>query len=544
MKKMIILYMFFFLFEACYDDKGHYNYVYSNIEEINSYSKQNVTTITLGDTVKIFPVIKWINPEADTLAYDYFYVFSGDTIGRERNLIIVPQEVGTYAGYLIAQERSTKLMTIIYVNYTVNSPFETGWLILSEKEGRSALSMLVQTQNWYELSKEDEGYVDYENGDLTENGEVYNDGYLTSWENRIDIYNELHPNDPLGSKPIGVDIGYVGYSNSYAEYVVFQENGNNWVLNANDFSKYYLFNADFGSGVADTFEPVQFIDALTSHYMIGKDWSIYWRKIDAFIYDSRQVSWENLLYFGNNAKISKIFDTWYYKLGAMLVYDETNKSIIPVTTVAQSDEASADRLLDIYYTETIPEGFIPLENTGEYTPIYIASVGSDSDYNSSTLFMLFEKENKFYAQQCYAYANYYSGVFMISKMLKPVELQTDGKINKNSIYMKCKNNNDYMFVAEGSNLYFYETSIPERGLRLFKNFGSRIIDVIENPASWVICVALENGEVHLLGTYDRFFTRENLGDQATYHIVRNLGKIVDIVWKPSSYVGWAFGWNY
>ena len=76
MKKMIILYMFFFLFEACYDDKGHYNYVYSNIEEINSYSKQNVTTITLGDTVKIFPVIKWINPEADTLAYDYFYVFS------------------------------------------------------------------------------------------------------------------------------------------------------------------------------------------------------------------------------------------------------------------------------------------------------------------------------------------------------------------------------------------------------------------------------------------------------------------------------------
>lgn len=542
--KYMQLCLFVFAFWACYEDKGHYDHIYSNIEKLNCYSRQNVSTVTLGDTVKIFPSITWVSPDVDTLAYDFFYVFSGDTICRERNLIIVPDEVGSFTGYLIAQERATKLMTMVSVSYTVNSRFKTGWLILSEKEGRTALSMLIQTRNYYNLDEGDEGYVDYENGDITESGEVYGGGYLYSWEDGIDLYQELHPDSPLGSKPVSVDMGWVGYSNNYAEIVVIQENGDNWVLNANDFSKYYAFNEDFGSGVARAFEPVQFIDALTSHYMVGKDGSIYWRKINASTMDSRQCRWENLLYFGNNGKITKIFDTWIYKLGAMLVYDETNKAIIPVTTVAQTSESAAARLLDITYGETIPDGFVLLGNTGEYTPVYVASIGSSSDYNSSTLFMLLKKGDKLYSQQCYAYVDYYSGVFKISKMQAPVEFPADGKVNENSIYMKCKYDSDYMFVAEGSRLYFYEMSIPERGLRLFKDFGSRITSVTENPASWMIGVALENGEFHLLGTYDRFFTGEGLGEQATYHVTKGLGKITDVVWKPSSYVGWAFGFNY
>ena len=60
----------------------------------------------------------------------------------------------------------------------------------------------------------------------------------------------------------------------------------------------------------------------------------------------------------------------------------------------------------------------------------------------------------------------------------------------------------------------------------------------------MIGVALENGEFHLLGTYDRFFAGEGLGEQATYHVTKGLGKITDVVWKPSSYTGWAFGFNY
>jgi hypothetical protein len=110
--------------------------------------------------------------------------------------------------------------------------------------------------------------------------------------------------------------------------------------------------------------------------------------------------------------------------------------------------------------------------------------------------------------------------------------------------MKCKNSSDYLFVAEGSKLYYYETSIPERGLKLFKDFGAKITGLTENPASWMIGVSLENGEFHILGTYDRFFTAENLGDEATYHVTKNLGRIVDVAWKPSSYTGWAFGYNY
>ena len=121
-------------------------------------------------------------------------------------------------------------------------------------------------------------------------------------------------------------MGWVGYSNDYAEIVVIQENGDNWVLNANDFSKYYAFNEDFGSGVARAFEPVQFIDALTSHYMVGKDGSIYWRKIDASTMDSRQCQQENAMKIASWLKEQKkVTDVYYVGLPEHSGYEINQK---------------------------------------------------------------------------------------------------------------------------------------------------------------------------------------------------------------------------
>lgn len=542
----LILGLLGFALVACFEDKGNYDFAYSNIKELNSQFPDNVVSVYLGDTIKIQPTITWVDPEADTLDYDYFYIFSGDTIGRERKLVFVPSTVGNKEGFLVVENRTNHLKSITNVSYYVASPFSSGWVILSEKNGTTDLSILAQSRGSYWLTPQDPGYVQYRDGDVLPEGYAYMRGILYKWDDHVSLYTTLHSDDPLGSKPISLSLGYVGYSTSYAEYVVMQENGGHWVLNANDFSKYYRFTDDFGSGVAGNFKPVRFMDAVSSHFMIGEDYSIYWRKVSSSIYDSRQCPWENLLYFGNNARITHVFDTHLYKLGAMLVYDAHNRRIIPITTVNQSMETAAANLLNITYsrTEAIPADFIQLGNTGDYNPVYVASAGGAADYNSSTLFMLFEKDDKLYVQRCYARVQYSSGYMEISRMVSPIEFPADGKVNKNSIYMKCKWDKDYLFAAEGSKLYFYEMSIPSRGLKLFKDYGSKIVKIVENPKSNQVGIALENGEFHIVGTYDRFFAGENLGDIATYHVTKDLGRIVDVIWKPSSFTGWAFGYDY
>ena len=42
--KYMLLCLIVFAFGACYEDKGHYDHIYSNIEKLNYYSKQNVST--------------------------------------------------------------------------------------------------------------------------------------------------------------------------------------------------------------------------------------------------------------------------------------------------------------------------------------------------------------------------------------------------------------------------------------------------------------------------------------------------------------------
>lgn len=540
--KILTCLIVLFSIKGCYEDKGDYDHVAYRIESIDSYSRENVSNVVLGDSVKIHPVIEWSNSGIDSLEFEYFYVFDGDTISRERYLHLLPSQVGHFSGYFIVRDKVTKLMNFTYVSYTVSSPFKCGWLILSEKDGKTVLSMLAQTSKYYTVPTTSPDYVAYENGDITPEG-VYENKNFRSWKDYVDVYGQLN-GEALGSDPISVDIGIVGYSSDYSEVIVLQKNGGNWVLNGNTFAKYYDFTADFGSGVAKDFKPVEFIDVLTSHYMIGEDGTYYWRKIAPSTKDSRQCAWENLLYFGNNAKVTKKFDGWHYKLGAILVYDEMNNAIIPITSEGQNSEASAGRLLNITYNAEVPENFVRLDDMGEYTPILVANTAGSGDYNSSNLYMILKKGDKLYAQRCQAVMNSYNGKLTISNMGEIHEFPADGKVNENSIYLKCKKDNDYLFVAEGSKLYFYETNIPQRGLRLFKDFGSKIVHLTENGASWSLGVSLENGEFHMLGTYDRFFMQENLGDQATYHVTKNLGKIVEAIWKPGNYANWMFGFNY
>ena len=76
-----------------------------------------------------------------------------------------------------------------------------------------------------------------------------------------------------------------------------------------------------------------------------------------------------------------------------------------------------------------------------------------------------------------------------------------------------------------------------RGFKLWKTFPANIKFIEDAPNSQSIGVALENGEFHILFTDDMFFMEPVDPDKATFHVVKNLGNIVDVEWKSNYYLG-------
>jgi|GEM_PF-2577197 len=550
--KSIVVSFITLFFGSCFEDEGSYNHIQSNISEVKYYNAAlNKTTVVLGDTVHFYPIIVWNNPEADTLNYDYAWVFfNQDTISTERYLHYVPKEVGTHQGYYVVKERSTGITTITSVSFTANSPYRFGWVILSELEGRTALSMLPITRTSYYYDDEDPTSIDYQNGDRTEAGEVFYNNYLYKWADKVDLYNELNPDDPLGKKPVAVYMSWVGYSTAYSEIVVMQEEGGNWVINGNNFSKYYNFNEDFNSNIPSNYQPVWFFDCQGANFMADRNNRIYWRGVTASVKDTRQTAWGDEIYFGNNAKITKIFEmSLWYPINMFFAYDEHNKALIPVSAGTSNISISyatpyAGQPLTAKYSGTMPDGFLRFEDLGDYKPLHVANIVPDFNVSSNKFMMLLEKEGKLYIQICtLSKPTYSAGTVTVSSMNAPYEFPGEGKVTPNSIFMKQSNyDSDYLFIAEGNTLYFNELSLPERGVKVWKRFDSKIVSIHDAPDSRSIGVALENGEFHIMFTDDAYFIGENGGEKAIYHSVEGLGKIVDVVWKSSSYAGANFGY--
>jgi len=169
--------------------------------------------------------------------------------------------------------------------------------------------------------------------------------------------------------------------------------------------------------------------------------------------------------------------------------------------------------------------------------------------NNTKVWLFMEKAGKVYVQTfrfhkvAYGTSNgtsdYQSGTARISELAAPIELPLVDNMTSNSIFMKQGYSGaERLFVAEGKKLYVVEMSTLNRGFRLWKEFPANIKFVKDAPDSKSIGVALENGEFHIMFTDDMFFIEGGGGaEQATFHVAKNLGNIVDIEWKSNTYLG-------
>lgn len=154
------------------------------LNEVTIKGIADTITVSMGDTLKISPVLEMSN--GSNASYEYLWYsfttnmqFTADTLSKEKNIVapikIVP---GTYSLVYRVMDRSTGIFYKSTVTMIVVNDFTPGIMVLGEDQGKAVLNFLN-----------------------TANGK-----YIT------DVYKKSNGNEVLGTNPVSVSYYAKNYS--------------------------------------------------------------------------------------------------------------------------------------------------------------------------------------------------------------------------------------------------------------------------------------------------------------------------------------------
>ncbi len=163
MKKFILYIVAVLSIVGCLDDKTNYDY-----RDINDFSLstsqmftnwQSSYVLYPGEEVTIEPTVRL---SMDTLALNvsYQWLLNGKLVGEDKAYTYKAEQPGTSELVLSVTDNDTKVTFSGGTSITVQSPLESGWLLLTESpSGLSELSMVLG-RKYTQVVKNEYGYDD------------------------------------------------------------------------------------------------------------------------------------------------------------------------------------------------------------------------------------------------------------------------------------------------------------------------------------------------------------------------------------------------
>jgi hypothetical protein len=497
---------------ACYEDKGHYDLVDYNKITITQVNSLTTTTAIYGDTLRVTPKIQWKYPDRDTTsaAFEYRWEVLDEVVSTEKNLLYVPTRMGTLPCLLFVTEKATGVVTRWGTSFTVNSPYNLGWVILSEKEGRPMLNFVRRD------SRLDDNNV-----------RVY------YWTDFVDLYATLHPDDPLplnASRAIAYPVDY------YAdEIVVITDSGEDYILEGMGLQKTFSIQGDFMGGQYPAgFIPKSFARGGGADFVLGTNGKIYWRKNAA---PSQLYHTDPILtiptYFPGDAEIDYFIRMNIYASGFVFMYDKLHNRLVACYTSFSSGNNMHGGKMEILYSSSKPADFIDLNDFGSYELLYCGEHSNGKSFNN----ILYDPVSGKYILQEFALTS--GTTSMQLTQFAQREFEAGSLISRNTIFWRMRAS-PYLYFAEGSKLYFYDTNT--RAAKLYTDFGAhRVTHLMQDVDATRIGVALDNGDFCLFdATSAIVLGSDDPGEAGFLHRLSGLGAIKDLTWKHGGYYNLVF----
>jgi hypothetical protein len=468
---------------SCIKDEGNYDLKDLGTATITTFTKGNAT---IGEPYIITPVIDYKGLSEDDFEYFWYANHSdystSDTLSYEKDLSFVFTKAGWYIGVYQIKNKKTGGITSKVFDFNVVSRYQTGWLILSEKNGNSVLS----------YSRVNSGVID---------------------NTFADIYGSIYSPDKLGTGPVNLGRHY----SSSADQILVVQDGGSVELDGTNFAKVITTDKEFIQYPAG-FSPLKAEYGERIELIVGKDGTTYTRIRTSDIFQSTRYSTTPIA----NARIAQTHYGPY--MGYIYLYDELNHRIMGIQDLPQ---ANTGKLL---YAKQDPLG----GNSPEFTDL--ANMGSDSKLiytgsyrsGSTRYFVQILKKGDRYRIQKFELRLESSIQTLYVINGTEADFPGNGVVSDNTKYFLT--GSQYLFFGEGNNLYYYDFDLNR--VKTYTTLAGQVTAIESNSDKDQIGVGLDNGEFYVFGVSNEVLAS---GVPSQILKVQNLGKVVSVQYKYGKY---------
>lgn len=507
---------------SCYEDKGNYNYRPLNDIEIDMNAED--LSPVLGDTIRLVPVLTFaVDSSERDLSFEW--TFEGKTIGNERNLFWIADTTAKGQLVLSVKDEFTNVTYISAVYLTITSAFEKqGWMVLSEKEGRSSLSYL--REEW-ERNEKDERVLKCK---------VF-----------PDIYNTLN-HASLGTEPVKLLEHFCDQwgEENIGRFWVIQRGGEGCIdVSGSTFLKTAVLKDIFLKGnLPEGFVPYDMIDMKWITLAVAENGKIYSRKKETVeLFNSGYFLNRPLAYQNREVDGRHLILAPFAEMALTLMYDEPDNRFLAVVDKEEEEAGNVMALVvDEKAYEAMPN-FARLDDLGEKKLLFCGPYKPTGSWGDRQGYVGLLKDPQ---GQLYLYDFQVNAVLWEDRpSAVPVKQEKvdfsaviDGTAKNVFNVCRYEESAPYLLVSRNNELWIYDR-MADRPIRLYHTFSGVITAIdSEQYGNNRIGVGLENGEFYIVDMSRDAVNglKENLIlDRAT-----GLGRIVSVRYKVQNGNDWGF----
>lgn len=508
---------------SCYDDKG--NYTYKDLPQITiqPFNTGGIINLTMGDTLRITPEFEYSTSDT-VMNLKYTWTLDGKEISNERNLVYKTNDIVNAVCMLKVDDLDHDVFFVNSVSVSIGYKYEkTGYLVLAEKNGQTTLSFLREDYTGYNGS--------YEVDSL-------------SYSVNPDVYF-LENGEHLSGRPLKVHEHFCADFYSKGQTLVITDNG---IVDVNSltFRKEVEGNQMFVGGWPSGMKATNAMFMQWVDLIQDEEGHIYSRvKSTNQLFHSEYFLPEPVTYQNEVLEKTEVILGKFAQAAMCMLYDGKNKRYLMLMDFkdwnGNSSVGMIRPLAEEYASGRYPEHFVPLENLGDYNPLYVGYFISADWFGSQIGYaMLLENAGRIYCQEFIVERDYSSTELYITDMKISEVPELAGIVNENSVIYSLPylESGWYMLIANGKNLYLYDR---QTGLvKLFYTFDADVKAIDgEYYKSAGVGVGLANGQVVILkmiGAKNAVTDEEKVFWKSPEGI--DLGDIKSIRYKVQAGNGW------
>lgn len=519
--KVIISLLSLFLMFSCYEDKG--NYDYKDLNEIEISGLKLSYNLNVGDTLKLDPKLSFSLDSSASYTCEWKLNMDKVLSSNKELFYIIPGSSSSSENLLFTiTDDDTGYTTQYEMNLSISQLFANGWVVLSEKDGRSSLDFIKEV--WVE---DDEG----------------NDKMV--FKEYFDTYKTFE-NEDLGSQPMYIRPHWREYTTDgeIGHVLVVQKGGQACVdLFGENLTKSLETVKEF-TQIPDDFDPKDVLYADKFSYILNSDGKIFSRKNYSKVafysgyFSNYPMGFE---YNGEFTELNVdrfVHGVDYQGSKLVLVYEKENKRFLALSeNISFWGPDKSGEVLTIE-SDDYSGDFIPLHNTGDNELFFSHGYGV-SAYGGQGLYNIFKtSEGKYVEQQFTLRYDVYGSLTVVIDSKKQRNFP-DGYLDENSIVDvpdggKGRGTTN-VFISKGNTIYFYSRLTDgEISLTEYYTFDSDIVAMEDQHwQNKILCVGLANGEVYFMDITTEALA--NKKEKLMHKVSKASGNIKQILQKSPTY---------